>query len=115
MAEEGEALDSIGAVGAVDTTPADAGSSATFAPYPSRQLGSQDIQDAVKRVNDRLSSVSRVLELKVDPASGVTVATVTDSRTGQVLQQFPSTGTLHLAQMLADWAGGKNALLDLIA
>ena len=60
-------------------------------------------------------SVSRVLELKVDAGSGLTVATVKDSQTGEVLQQFPGTDALRLAQMLADWSGGKNALLDLIA
>src|SRR5256885_2861694 len=67
------------------------------------------------KVNARLSSVSRVLELKVDAGSGLTVATVKDSRTGEALQQFPGTNSLELAQILADWAGGKNALLDLIA
>jgi uncharacterized FlaG/YvyC family protein len=51
----------------------------------------------------------------VDAASGLTVATVKDSQTGQILQQFPGTDALHLAQMLADWAGGKHALLDIIA
>lgn len=73
------------------------------------------MQAAVRRVNDRLSNYSRVLELNVDAASGLTVATVRDSQTGQVLQQFPSADSLHLAEMLAQWAGGKNALLDLIA
>jgi uncharacterized FlaG/YvyC family protein len=43
------------------------------------------------------------------------VATIRDSRTGAVVQQFPGADSLQLAQMLADWSGGKNALLDLIA
>jgi hypothetical protein len=40
---------------------------------------------------------------------------VKDSQTGVVLQQFPSTDSLQLAQMLAQWSGDRNALLDLIA
>jgi uncharacterized FlaG/YvyC family protein len=75
----------------------------------------QELQASVQQVNTRLSSYSRVLELNVDAATGLTVATIRDSQTREVLQQFPGTSSLQLAQMLADWAGGKHALLDLIA
>lgn len=106
MAEQSEDIGSLGAIGAIDTASIDDAVPASPA---------QDLQAAVGRVNDRLSSYSRVLELNVDAASGLTVATVKDSQTGEVLQQFPSTNALHLAQMLAEWAGSKNALLDLLA
>src|SRR4029078_12472405 len=79
-------------------------------PSSVRQPSPQELQTAVSRVNDRLSSYSRVVELNADAASGLTVATVKDAQTGQVLQQFPGTDALHLAQMLAEWAGSKNAL-----
>lgn len=112
MVEQTEDIGSIGAVGTVDGGSIDDSAPAS----PARATPSaQELQAAVKRVNDRLSSYSRVLELNVDAASGLTVATVKDSQTGQVLQQFPSADSLHLAEMLAQWAGGKNALLDLIA
>jgi uncharacterized FlaG/YvyC family protein len=107
MAEESEDIGSVGAIGAADTASVDDA-------VPSYSLA-QDLNAAVGRVNDRLSSYSRVLELNVDAASGLTVATIKDSQTGAVLQQFPSADSLHLAQMLAEWAGSKNALLDLIA
>ena len=110
MVEEGDSIDAIGPIGAapsVDSAPPQA--------VPVRRVSAQEIQNSVNKVNAHLSSVSRVLELKVDPASGLTVATIKDSRTGVVLQQFPGTDSLHLAEMLADWAGNKNALLDLIA
>jgi uncharacterized FlaG/YvyC family protein len=115
MVEEGSGIDAIGAVGTADLASSD--SMPATAPWrqAQRQPTTKDLQDAVNKVNARLSSVSRVLELKIDAGSGLTVATVKDSRTGQVLQQFPGTNSLELAQMLADWAGGKNALLDLIA
>jgi hypothetical protein len=56
-----------------------------------------------------------VLELGVDAGSGLTVATIRDSQTGDVLEQYPGTDSIHLAQMLHGWAAGKNILLDLIA
>lgn len=111
MVEQSEALDSVGAISAADTVSLD---DAAPAPAP-RQPSAQQLQDAVKQVNAQLSTMSRVLELNVDAASGLTVATVKDSRTGAVLQQFPGTDSLHLAEMLAGWAGSKHALLDLIA
>ena len=56
-----------------------------------------------------------MLQLNVDAGSGLTVATIRNSQTGEVLGQFPSTDSIHLAQMLAGWSSGKNILLDLIA
>jgi uncharacterized FlaG/YvyC family protein len=126
MVEESESFGSIGAIGSADSAPSydsalgnPAPSTATIAQQlaqqTARQPSAQEIQDAVNQVNDRLSSVNRVLELGVDAASGLTVATIRDSQTGDVLEQYPGTDSIHLAQMLAGWVGGKNILLDLIA
>ena len=123
MVEESESLGSIGAIGSADSepsyhsapsTPAPA-SIVTIAQQSARQPSAQDIQDAVSQVNERLSGVNKVLELGVDAGSGLTVATIRDSQTGEVLEQYPSTDSIHLAQMLQGWAAGKNILLDLIA
>jgi uncharacterized FlaG/YvyC family protein len=117
MVEEGDSIDSIGAVdpiGAIGVSPTSSHATPTAA-APKRQTSAQDIQNSVNKVNAHLSSVSRVLELTVDAGSGLTVATIKDSQTGAVLQQFPSVDSLHLAEMLADWAGDKSALLNLIA
>lgn len=115
-----EDIDQLGSIGAA--TPADSASSYESEPSSyagvsnaSRQPSTQDLQRALAQVNSRLASVNRVLELNVDATSGLTVATIRNADNGDVLQQFPGTDTLHLAQMLADWAGGKTALLDLIA
>jgi uncharacterized FlaG/YvyC family protein len=123
MVEESESLGSIGAIGSADSAPSYDSAPSTPAPastvtivqQSARQPSAQDIQDAVTQVNERLSSVNKVLELGVDAGSGLTVATIRDSQTGEVLEQYPSTDSIHLAQMLQGWAAGKNILLDLIA
>ena len=116
MVDEGSsAIGAVGALGTADVGQSDSLPVATPWPQVQHQPSTQDLQDAVAKVNTRLSSVSRVLELTVDATTGLTVATVKDSQTGNVLQQFPGTDSLQLAAMLADWAGEKNALLDLIA
>ena len=73
------------------------------------------LQESVDRINARLASSNRVLQLRVDPESGITVAEIKNSATGQVLQQIPGTDVVHLAEMLSSWAHGKNVLVDLIA
>jgi len=117
---ESEDIGSVGAIGDADpastydsapSTPADL----NIAQQPARPPTAEEIQAAVNVVNDRLSSIDRVLELNVDAGTGLTVATIRDSQTGAVLEQYPGTDSIHLAQMLADWASGKNILLDLIA
>jgi uncharacterized FlaG/YvyC family protein len=117
MVEDIDQLGSIGAAVTADSASSyDSGSNtAATASSAAQQPGAQALQSALAQVNDRLSSVNRVLELNVDAVSGLTVATIRDSANGEVLQQFPGSDALHLAQMLADWAGGKNALLDLMA
>ena len=122
MVEASESLGSIGAIGSADSAPsydsapsAPSASTVAIAQQSARQPSAQEIQDAVNQVNDRLSSVNRVLVLGVDAGSGLTVATIRDSQTGDVLEQYPGTDSIHLAQMLAGWAAGKNILLDLIA
>jgi uncharacterized FlaG/YvyC family protein len=79
------------------------------------QPNPEAVQAAVDRINDHLASVNRVLELHVDATTGLTVATITDAQTGEVLQQMPAENSIHLAQMLFGWSHGGNVLLDLIA
>ena len=123
MVEQSEAL---GSIGAVDSSPTydNAPSTPTQQPVsiaqqaarqPQPQPSPQEIQNSLAQVNARLAAINRVMTLNVDAGSGLTVATIKDSQTGEVLEQFPSTDSIHLAQMLASWASGKNILLDLIA
>jgi uncharacterized FlaG/YvyC family protein len=89
--------------------------SAPRAVHPSAQPSAQQLQADLKRANAQLSSVNREIELQVDRATGLTIVKVKNSQTGEVVQQFPSDNSLHLAQLLAAWSSGKNALVDLIA
>jgi uncharacterized FlaG/YvyC family protein len=75
----------------------------------------QDLKTAVVQANANLSNYGRVMDYGVDPATGISIATIRDSQTRAVLQQIPSTDMLHLAKLLADWAPGKNLQLDLLA
>jgi len=134
MSEAIDSIGSIGAVGAVDQgvgpigpavapapasprAQAQAGSSARApAPQPAPQQSSPSLQAAVQQINTHLSAYGRVMELRVDAASGVTVAQIVNSQTGAVLQQIPSSDVLRLADMLNGWAHGKDsALVDLMA
>jgi uncharacterized FlaG/YvyC family protein len=119
---ESEDIGSVGALGDADTAPTydtapstPASPAINIAQRSARQPSAREIQDAVKQVNDRLAGSSRVLQLNVDAGTGLTIATIKNSQTGEVLGQFPSTDSIHLAQMLAGWSSGKNVLLDLIA
>jgi uncharacterized FlaG/YvyC family protein len=117
MAEASDDIGSIDSLGAaLDTAPAEAGTASAQKSGDATSLRpSADLQQALSRVNDKLSGYSRVLELTVDAGSGLTVATVRNSATGAVLSQFPGTSQLELAEMLAKWAGSNSALVDLVA
>jgi uncharacterized FlaG/YvyC family protein len=118
MVEQSEAL---GSIGAVDSSPTydSAPNSPTQRPASiasqAAQSSPQEIANSLAEVNQRLAAVGRVMTLNVDAGSGLTVATIRNSQTGDVLEQFPSTDSIHLAEMLSGWASGKNILLDLIA
>jgi uncharacterized FlaG/YvyC family protein len=120
MSEEGS--ESLGSVAAIDTSstydrlPTLSSSSTPVVNQSTarQQPTAQDIQNSVDQVNAHLASAGQVLQLKVDPSSRLTVATIMNSD-GDVIGQYPSTDSLHLAEMLNGWASGKNILLDLIA
>jgi uncharacterized FlaG/YvyC family protein len=112
MAAEFDAIGGIGSGGVIDGP---ASVAPATAPAPARQAPSEaDLQAAVQRINDYLASSDRVLELKVDSATKLTVAVIKDNNTGEMLQQFPNQDSVDLAQMLASWSHGGNVLLDLI-
>ena len=124
-----EEIGAIGAIGSGDpgstaTLPASAAvrplkpappKAPTQAPPRSSQPPSSQTQADLARVNQKLASSDREMQMQVDRATGLTIVTVRNSQTGEVLQQFPGMDSVHLAQMLAAWASGKNILVDLIA
>lgn len=123
MNEESGAVSSIGAmssmndfVSAQDSPPSPptaanlpaAIAAVSEAPRPSEAA----VRSALVQINAHLASVNRVLSLKVDPASGYTVAQISNAQTGQVLQQMPTEDHIQLEKMLARWSHGGNVLMD---
>jgi flagellar protein FlaG len=92
-----------------------AAGSGSAAAKPASQPSAQEIQAAVDRANANLASSNRVLDFRVDAATGITIAMIRNSQTGAVVQQIPGANIIALARMLADWSPGKHMLLDLIA
>lgn len=86
---------------------ANTGSHASAAPDP--------IEQSVAQINSRLAAVDRLLVLRVNAQTGLTIAEITNASTGQVLQQIPSPDLLHLAELLQSWAHGESALVNMIA
>jgi uncharacterized FlaG/YvyC family protein len=127
MNQELGSVSRIGAAGAMD----DYGSGQDHSPAPqkaprsrpaaasaedqSARPSEQAIQVAINRINAHLAAVDRALSLQVDPESGHTVAQITDTQTGEVLQQIPTADTVQLERMLARWSHGGNVLMDVEA
>jgi uncharacterized FlaG/YvyC family protein len=74
-----------------------------------------DLATAVSAANSNLATYNRVMDFKVDSASGLSIAFIRNAQTGDVIQQIPSPDMVKLAQMLKDWSPGKNMMLDLQA
>jgi flagellar protein FlaG len=72
-----------------------------------------DLAAAVSAANSNLATYNRVMDFKVDSESGISIAYIRNSQTGEVLQQIPSPDMVKLAQMLRDWSPGKNMMFDL--
>jgi len=89
------------------------GNVAPSRPTPAQAAAS--LQESVDRLNARLASSNRVVQLRVDAETGITIAEIMNSSTGEVMQQIPGADMVHLAEMLSAWAHGKNVLIDLIA
>ena len=96
------------------TQPAQPAAAADTGP-PARQPTTQEIDSAIGAANANLASSNRVLDYRVDAATGISIAMIRNSQTGAVLQQIPGANIIALARMLADWAPGKHMMLDLIA
>lgn len=82
---------------------------------PAKQPTTQEINTAIAAANANLASSDRVLDYRVDAATGISIAMIRNSQTGEVLQQMPGADIIALARMLADWAPGKHMVLNLIA
>lgn len=77
-----------------------------------RQPTTEDIDAAIAAANANLASSNRLLDYHIDSATGLSIALIRNSRTGEVLQQIPGADLVALARLLAEWAPGKHMLVD---
>lgn len=70
------------------------------APGKDVQASRQQLDEAVKAVNDFVKSVNNSLQFSVDGDTGKTVVKVIDSATKEVIKQFPSEEMLAIAKAL---------------
>ena len=59
-----------------------------------------DLQQAVKKLNDYVQTTNRSIQFSVDHDSGTLVTKVVDSETDKVIWQMPTEETIKLAQSL---------------
>ena len=69
------------------------------------------VRAAAKQIDSYLRSVGREVEFRVDDDTGMTVVTVRETATGDVIRQIPNEEVLQLARRFQK---SSSALLDLI-
>ena len=78
------------------------------------EVVTRDLSAAVKaaaaQIDSYLRSVGREVEFRVDEDTGMTIVTVRETATGDVIRQIPNEEVLQLARRLES---GPGALLDL--
>jgi flagellar protein FlaG len=63
---------------------------------------SNDLKQAVSKLNDYVQNVQRNLQFSIDKESGATVVKVIDSKSEKVIRQIPTEETLRLARSLVE-------------
>lgn len=69
------------------------------------QPSREELDKAVKAVNDFVGGVNKSLNFSVDKDSGITVVKVIDNTTQEVIKQFPSEQMLAIAKALDSLKG----------
>lgn len=91
-----------------DSAAADAG--VEMPAPPSQQQTNDAVRAAARQIDSYLKSVGREVEFRVDEDTGMTVVTVRETASGDVIRQIPNEEVLQLARRLE---AGSGALLDL--
>ena len=74
-------------------------------PRTAAQPDPGEVEGAVGRINDTVQSLVGQLEFSIDTDTQRTVVKVVDTRTKQVLRQFPSEEVLQIAKALDNFTG----------
>jgi flagellar protein FlaG len=61
----------------------------------------EDLQVAVSEINDYVQNIQRSLQFTVDEKSGRDVVTVLDTKTEEIIRQYPTEEVLAFARQLA--------------
>ncbi len=65
----------------------------------------EQLEDAVKQINDFLKPVNSAIQFSLDDETGTTVIKIVDTATKEVLRQVPSEEMLRIARALDKIAG----------
>lgn len=65
-------------------------------------LSTDQVKEAVSRINEYIQQTERVLDFQLDEDSGKTVVKVYDKSSAELIRQIPSELALELAQKLND-------------
>lgn len=65
----------------------------------------QDLEDAVKAVNDFLKPINNAIQFSLDNESGKTIVKVIDVETKDVIRQFPSEEMMSIARAIDKMKG----------
>jgi flagellar protein FlaG len=68
----------------------------------------QDLERALRKLNETMAAAQRNLSFRIDKGSGRTVITVVDAATKEVIRQIPSEEVLAVSQAIE----ASGALLD---
>ena len=63
---------------------------------------SDDLQQAVSKLNDFVQTIQRNLQFNIDKDSGVMVVKVIDTKSSKVIRQIPTEETLKMARSLVE-------------
>ncbi len=75
-----------------------------------RIIGSEEIEEAVRSINEHIKEIKRELHFNIDEGSGQTVITVMDSVTNEVIRQIPNEEAVNVARRLVE--GSALSLLN---
>lgn len=67
---------------------------------PERKASESNLRDAVKRLSEFVSQTSSEINFSIDEESGINIVKVTDSKTNEVIRQFPSEEVIAIAHAL---------------
>jgi flagellar protein FlaG len=83
-------------------------------PLPSQSMSPESMREAVRaaaaQIDSFLKTARRDLEFRVDEQTHITVVTIRQAATGEIIRQIPNEEVLQLARHLGT---GANVMLDL--